>query len=65
MKEVQYPFRVPDFCPERCEALSPFRYEKQNVCVCLNETRCKELRRVMENAVGASPAPTRETEAGA
>lgn len=27
MKEVQYPFQVPDFCPERCEALSPFRYD--------------------------------------
>ena len=75
MKEVQYTFRVPDFCPEHCEAFSPFRYEKQNLWRCLHEDQCKELRRViemnaqldslMENAGGASPAPTGETEADA
>ena len=75
MKEVQYTFQVPDFCPERCAAFSPIRYEKQNLWRCLHEDQCKELHRViemntqldrlMENAGRASPAATEKTEAGA
>ena len=74
MKKVQYTFEVPDFCPDECEAFNPFRGMKREKMTCLYESQCRELRRAIEmnaelgrilaSAGGASPSPTRETEAG-
>lgn len=72
MKEVSYTFEVMDFCPEKCEAFSPIRVLRDDKFRCLHTDSCKELHRVLqmhaeldrilENAGGASPAPTKETE---
>ena len=65
MKEVSYTFTVPDFCPEPCEAFSPFDY-RANRLGCLNETKCKELWKMLRAAgetggsLGPGPRDDRE-----
>lgn len=48
MKKVTYEFEVPDFCPEHCEAFSPFEFRHERLG-CLNDTKCEQLyRRIKE-----------------
>lgn len=42
MKKVTYEFEVMDFCPERCEAFSPFEFRGDHLG-CLHDSKCSEL----------------------
>lgn len=78
MKQVQYTFEVPDFCPEKCAAFNPAHFLRSDTFGCLHQDQCAELHRnlaliaqadreldaIMERA-GQAAAPTTEMEAEA
>ena len=63
MKEVQYTFRVPDFCPEHCKKFSPFARFGEEL-ICLNGDACTILMRQLEKLrAGGDAGPGEKTEA--